>query len=191
MSEWINPPTQEEVNTHAGFVYLISDTETDMKYIGKKTFWSKETKPPLKTLKTKPENERLDRYDRNLAEAKLKRLIKNRVSDKEKKIKQRIISYKEKIKKRQANKKGVKRRSIVESQWRDYYGSNDIIKGLVAEGYENRFKRRILMLCKDKWDLSYYEAKLQFNYDVLLKEEFYNGYVSVKLYTKNTKGERK
>ena len=34
-----------------GFVYEIRDTETDMKYIGKKKFWSKVSRPPLKGRK--------------------------------------------------------------------------------------------------------------------------------------------
>lgn len=36
-----------------GFVYEILDKETGMKYIGKKKFWSKVTRPPLKGKKNK------------------------------------------------------------------------------------------------------------------------------------------
>ena len=38
---------------YIGFVYKIIDTETKMSYIGKKKFWSKVTRPPLKGRKNK------------------------------------------------------------------------------------------------------------------------------------------
>ena len=37
----------------AGFVYRITNLDTDMKYIGKKSMWSKRTWPPLKGQKRK------------------------------------------------------------------------------------------------------------------------------------------
>ena len=37
----------------AGFVYRITNLDTDMKYIGKKSMWSKRTLPPLKGQKRK------------------------------------------------------------------------------------------------------------------------------------------
>ena len=44
---------KEASKDHVGFVYEIYDTETKMKYIGKKKFWSKVTRPPLKGKKNK------------------------------------------------------------------------------------------------------------------------------------------
>ena len=41
------------IEKHIGFVYEITDTQTDMKYIGKKKFWSRVTRPPLKGRKNK------------------------------------------------------------------------------------------------------------------------------------------
>jgi len=38
---------------YIGFVYKIVDTEANMSYIGKKKFWSKVTRPPLKGRKNK------------------------------------------------------------------------------------------------------------------------------------------
>jgi hypothetical protein len=56
MSEWTyNGKLFESdmIEEHIGFVYEITDTQTDMKYIGKKKFWSKVTRPPLKGKKNK------------------------------------------------------------------------------------------------------------------------------------------
>ena len=41
------------IGDYVGFVYEIYDTEAKMKYIGKKKFWSKVTRPPLKGKKNK------------------------------------------------------------------------------------------------------------------------------------------
>lgn len=51
MSDWTyngNTFTTEDIGEHLGFVYLVTDNVTGMKYIGKKGFYSKVTKPPLK-----------------------------------------------------------------------------------------------------------------------------------------------
>jgi len=40
--------TSDMIGDAVGFVYVVTDTSTGMKYIGKKNFFSKVTKPPLK-----------------------------------------------------------------------------------------------------------------------------------------------
>lgn len=40
--------TSEMIGNYLGFVYLLTDTHNGKKYIGKKKFWSKVTKAPLK-----------------------------------------------------------------------------------------------------------------------------------------------
>lgn len=45
--------TSEMIEKYVGFVYEIYDTEAKMYYIGKKKFWSKVTRPPLKGQKRK------------------------------------------------------------------------------------------------------------------------------------------
>jgi hypothetical protein len=44
---------EEPPEGYIGFVYEIIDTEAKMSYIGKKKFWSKVTRPPLKGKKNK------------------------------------------------------------------------------------------------------------------------------------------
>jgi hypothetical protein len=45
--------TTEMIGDNIGFVYIVTDTVSGMKYIGKKGFFSKVTKPPLKGKKRK------------------------------------------------------------------------------------------------------------------------------------------
>ena len=82
-------------------------------------------------------------------------------------------------------KRRVKTR--VESDWRSYYGSSDAVKQLVESKGEDGFKREILRLCKTKGECSYYEAKLQFEYDVLLSDEYYNEFIGCKIHSKHIK----
>ena len=80
-------------------------------------------------------------------------------------------------------KRRVKTR--VESDWRSYYGSSTEVKLLVEKHGAESFKREILQLCKTKGECSYYEAKLQFQYDVLLSDEFYNEFIGCKIHSKH------
>ena len=80
--------------------------------------------------------------------------------------------------------KGKKRRRIkvVETDWQDYYGSSENVKILVENFGPEMFHRRILRLCKSKGEMSYYEAKLQFETDCLLKpDEYYNEFIGCKI----------
>ena len=80
-----------------------------------------------------------------------------------------------------------KRIKTVESDWRKYYGSSDTVKQLVESSGPERFKREILILCKTKGECSYHEAKLQFDNDVLLKDEYYNEFIGVKIHSIHVK----
>ena len=84
--------------------------------------------------------------------------------------------------------KGMKRKRTVieESDWKNYYGSNETLKALVAID-KTRFKREILHLCKSKGEMSYWETKLQFQYDVLLRDDFYNQFVGCKIHKSHLK----
>jgi len=41
-------PTDDELSQWVGFVYLITELDTNKKYVGKKFFWSTRKLPPLK-----------------------------------------------------------------------------------------------------------------------------------------------
>jgi len=85
--------------------------------------------------------------------------------------------------KTKTRKRRVKTR--VESDWRKYYGSSVEVKSLVEEKGVDNYKRDILYLCRTKGECSYYEAKLQFQYDVLLSDDFYNEFIGCKIHSKH------
>lgn len=70
---------------------------------------------------------------------------------------------------------------IKESDWRDYFGSSDVLKVLVAQYGEDNFKREIIMFCKDKLSMSYWELHYQIVEEVLFKPSF-NGCIAGKFY---------
>ncbi len=86
------------------------------------------------------------------------------------------------------SKRNRRVRTRVESDWRDYYGSNKEVQLLVEEKGKDNYKRQILHLCKTKGEMSYYEAKLQFDNDVLLSNEYYNEFIGCKIHSKHIKG---
>ena len=77
-----------------------------------------------------------------------------------------------------------KRRTTIESDWREYYGSSDELSADVAELGPQNFKREILFYCNNKAQLSYIEAREQFNHKVLESDEYYNGHIRVRVHGK-------
>jgi len=114
------------LDDYEGFVYLITNTTTGQKYIGKKLAKFKTTKPPLKGKKNK-------------------------------------------------------RRGTKESDWREYYGSSDRLNADVATLGADKFTREILYLCKGRGEMSYIEAREQFDRRVLETDEYYNGIINVRV----------
>ena len=80
------------------------------------------------------------------------------------------------------NKKKKKIRSKIDSDWKDYYGSNiELNKDVETLGTEN-FTREILYYCKSKAECSYIEAREQFNRKVLESQDYYNGHIQVRVH---------
>lgn len=125
--------TSEMILDYYGFVYLLENTATGRKYIGKKFFKKPKVLPKTKTRKRKV-------------------------------------------------------RTLVESDWKDYYGSNDELKEELTES-KDHIVRTILRLCKTKGDCSYYEIKEQLAVDALLKEEYYNSFVGCKIHRRHLSNE--
>ena len=82
-------------------------------------------------------------------------------------------------------KRRVKTR--VESDWKKYYSSSKEVMQLVESNGKDKYKREILRLCLTKGDCSYYEAKYQFEYDVLLNDEFYNELISCRIHSRHVR----
>ena len=86
--------------------------------------------------------------------------------------------------------KGKKKKRIdyVDSGWLKYEGS---IKNPQFETDKKSgvfiLKKVILKLCFDKWDMTYYETKYQFDRDCLVDQCYYNGNILGKFYRKKLK----
>lgn len=109
-----------------GFVYIITEKETQMKYVGKKFFYRTKTLPITKTRKRR-------------------------------------------------------KKTLVESDWRTYCGSSERVQELVESKGLDAFTREILHLCKTKGDCAYYETKEQFDREVLLRDDYYNGIINCRI----------
>ncbi len=74
-----------------------------------------------------------------------------------------------------------KRRGFKESDWKTYWGSSDHLKADVEKYGEENFIREILHMCPSRGISSYLEAKEQFDREVLLSDEYYNGIINVRI----------
>jgi hypothetical protein len=113
-----------------GFVYVITEKETDMKYVGKKFFYRTKTLPITKTRKRR-------------------------------------------------------KKTLVESDWKTYCGSSERVQELIESKGLDAFTREILHLCKTKGDCAYYETKEQFDREVLLRDDYYNGIINCRISRKH------
>ena len=121
-----NLEEKEIPNTFYGFIYQITNTTNDRKYIGKKQSITILKRPPLKGRKNK-------------------------------------------------------RHVVKETDWKIYTGSSDKLNEDIQKLGKGKFKFEILRFCQSKSELAYYEAKMQFDHDVLLKEDYYNGMINLRL----------
>ena len=85
------------------------------------------------------------------------------------------------------SKRSRRVRTRVESDWKTYYSSNKELQLLAEKNDEVLFERIILRLCKTKGEMSYYEAKLQFDNDVLLRDDYYNEFIGCKIHSRHLK----
>jgi hypothetical protein len=81
--------------------------------------------------------------------------------------------------------KGKRKRSKVESDWRDYYGSNKELQADVEQLGKDVFKREIIKLCNSKGEFGYYEAKYQFENNVLESDDYYNTWIMCRIHKKH------
>ena len=86
-----------------------------------------------------------------------------------------------KVTKKPLKGKKNKRRSTKESDWRDYWGSSDKLNEDVQNLGPQNFTREILYYCTSRGELSYLEAKEQFDREVLKTDEYYNGIINVRV----------
>jgi hypothetical protein len=94
------------------------------------------------------------------------------------------------VKLKNGTKKRKRIRGKIESDWQEYYGSNDELnKDVITLGKEN-FRRDILYFCKTKSECSYIEAREQFSRRVLESNDYYNGHIQVRVHGKHIIGKQ-
>jgi hypothetical protein len=79
--------------------------------------------------------------------------------------------------------KGRKRNRIdfKESDWKEYTSSStELNEDMLKQGKEN-FIFKILKVCGSKWELAYFEILEQLKREVLLREDYYNGIINVRI----------
>jgi len=74
-----------------------------------------------------------------------------------------------------------KRRGTKESDWQDYWGSSDRLQADVEALGPKNFTREILYLCKSRAEMSYIEAREQFDRRVLERDDYYNGIINCRV----------
>ena len=74
-----------------------------------------------------------------------------------------------------------KRHKEIETDWKEYTSSSNDVNIDIQQLGKDKFKFEIIRLCDSKFELAYYEAKLQFDNDVLLKDGFYNGIINCRI----------
>ena len=77
-----------------------------------------------------------------------------------------------------------KRRYLVDSDWKDYYGSSDELNVDILKIGKEKFTREILFYCYSKAELSYVEAREQFSRKVLESDKYYNVHIRVRVHGK-------
>ena len=76
--------------------------------------------------------------------------------------------------------------TIKESNWKDYWGSNKLLKEVMDLEPIDNFERHIIKTAPNKKLLTYYETKYQMIYQVLENpDEFFNDNILGKFYTKD------
>ena len=109
-----------------GFIYIITNSVSNRKYIGKKQMLTKQKRQPLKGKKRK-------------------------------------------------------RITIVDTDWKSYTSSSTELNKDIEQLGILSFTFEIIRFCKSKSELAYFEAKEQFDCGVLLKEDYYNGIINLRI----------
>lgn len=85
------------------------------------------------------------------------------------------------LKLKNGTKKKKKSKINVLSDYHSYYGSNDALLKDIEEYGNEGVVREILHLCKRKGSCSYFESAEIFKQDALIREDFYNTWISCKI----------
>lgn len=91
--------------------------------------------------------------------------------------KQMVTKYRKPLKKGRKNRESV----IRETDWKSYTSSSNELNADIAKYGKDNFVFEIIHCCNSKAQLAYFEAKIQFSYDVLITENCYNGIINCRI----------
>lgn len=74
-----------------------------------------------------------------------------------------------------------KRHKVVETDWKTYTSSSEQVNKDIIRLGKDKFLFEIIKFCSSKSQLAYYEAKMQFEEDVLLNESSYNNMINLRI----------
>jgi hypothetical protein len=94
------------------------------------------------------------------------------------------------VKLKNGTKKKKRIKSKIDSDWREYYGSNDQLNKDVEQIGRENFHREIIYYCTSKAECSYIEAREQFSRRVLESDDYYNGQIAVRVHGSHIKGKQ-
>jgi len=77
--------------------------------------------------------------------------------------------------------KKKKRHEVKETDWRTYTSSSRELNEDIEQIGKEQFKFEIIKICDSKWTLAYEEAKIQFEEEVLLRHDYYNGIINLRI----------
>jgi hypothetical protein len=77
--------------------------------------------------------------------------------------------------------KTKKRHVVIETDWKDYTSSSNELNADIVKYGKANFIFEIIRFCCSKSELAYFEAKEQFNRDVLITEGYYNGIINCRI----------
>ena len=85
------------------------------------------------------------------------------------------------------NGKKKRKKILVESDWREYYGSNNELKKDIEKFGKDKFKRTILHTCISKGVCSYLEMKEQVERGAIIDELYYNEQIRCRVHRSHLK----
>lgn len=91
------------------------------------------------------------------------------------------------VKLKNGDKRKKKIRSLVESDWRDYWGSSNELASDIEKFGREHFTREIIHLCHSRAMCTYMELREQIDRRVLESQEYYNGHIQARVHKSHIK----
>lgn len=85
------------------------------------------------------------------------------------------------LKRKPLKGKKNKRHEIIETDWKTYTSSSRELNEDILKYGKDSFRFEIIELCDSKFALAYREAKIQFDEEVLLRDDYYNGIINLRV----------